>query len=60
MKRHGNTGKRNAALDDEQLSVVHIKVPRAEKARWVNQAQAKGLKLSEFIRRSLVECTYPQ
>ena len=53
MKTHGNTGKRNAALDAEPLSVVHIKVSRAEKARWVNQAQADGKKLSEWMRGKL-------
>lgn len=33
----------------EALSVVHINVPRATKARWVRESQAQGLKLTDWI-----------
>ncbi len=31
------------------LSVIHISVPRAIKARWVKASQARGLKLTDWI-----------
>lgn len=37
----------------EALSVVHINVPRAVKARWVRQSQAEGLKLTDWIIKRL-------
>lgn len=33
----------------EALSVIHISVPRALKARWVKASQARGLKLTDWI-----------
>lgn len=33
----------------EALSVIHINVPRALKARWVKASQARGLKLTDWI-----------
>lgn len=33
----------------EALSVIHINVPRAVKARWVRESQAQGLKLTDWI-----------
>lgn len=35
------------------LSVIHINVPRALKARWVKQSQASGQKLTDWIIISL-------
>ena len=33
----------------EALSVIHINVPRAIKARWVKASQARGIKLTDWI-----------
>lgn len=33
----------------EALSVIHINVPRATKARWVKASQACGMKLTDWI-----------
>lgn len=33
----------------EALSVIHINVPRAMKARWVKASQARGQKLTDWI-----------
>lgn len=35
--------------EGDALSVIHINVPRATKARWVRQSQAHGLKLTDWI-----------
>lgn len=37
----------------EALSVIHINVPRAVKARWVRESQAQGLKLTDWISHKL-------
>ena len=37
----------------EALSVIHINVPRATKARWVRESQAQGLKLTDWITHKL-------
>lgn len=37
----------------EALSVIHITVPRALKARWVRESQAQGLKLTDWITHKL-------
>lgn len=37
----------------EALSVIHINVPRAVKARWVRQSQAEGLRLTDWIIKRL-------
>jgi hypothetical protein len=37
----------------EALSVIHISVPRALKARWVRESQAQGLKLTDWITHKL-------
>lgn len=37
----------------EALSVIHINVPRALKARWVRESQAQGLKLTDWITHKL-------
>ena len=33
----------------EALSVIHISVPRAAKARWVKASQARGMKLTDWL-----------
>ena len=33
----------------EALSVIHISVPRAAKARWIKASQARGMKLTDWI-----------
>jgi len=42
-----NAGRKARAVP---VAHVHIKVEPAEKAGWVERAQAAGLKLSEWIR----------
>ena len=37
----------------DALSVIHINVPRALKARWVRESQAQGLKLTDWIIKQL-------
>lgn len=41
----------------EAISVIHINVPRATKARWVRESQAQGLKLTDWIIINLNACT---
>lgn len=55
LELHGNTGKPNAAKDETKDSYVHMRVSRGQKAAWVKQAQAKGLKLAEWITKKLNE-----
>lgn len=45
----------------EALSVIHISVPRAVKARWVKASQASGMKLTDWIVEQLERTmkTYP-
>ena len=33
----------------EAISVIHINVPRAVKARWVKASQARGMKLTDWL-----------
>lgn len=33
----------------EALSVIHINVPRAAKARWVKASQARGMKMTDWL-----------
>jgi hypothetical protein len=37
----------------EALSVIHINVPRALKARWVRESQAQSLNLTDWITKKL-------
>lgn len=42
--------KPNAQHGDEpKVSYLHIRVTRSQKARWVKQAQARGMKLSAWV-----------
>lgn len=50
---HGNLGNTNAAKDEAKNSHVHMRVSTEQKAIWVKQAQAKGMKLAEWITQKL-------
>ena len=52
---HGNIGKKNAAKNDEDkaLSFIHARCKTEDKAAWVKQANAEGLKLTEWIIKKL-------
>jgi hypothetical protein len=41
----------------EALSVIHINVPRALKARWVRESQSAGMKLTDWMIHKLQERT---
>lgn len=46
--------KPNAQHEDEPKdSFLHIKVTNQQKAKWVKQAQARGMKLSEWVLEKL-------
>lgn len=46
--------KPNAQNGDEpRSSFLHIKVTRQQKARWVKQAQARGMKLRAWVLEKL-------
>ena len=34
-------------------SFLHIRVRRADKARWVNQAQARGISLARLVKERM-------
>lgn len=53
LELHGNTGKANAAKEETKDSHVHMRVTREQKAIWVKQAQAKKMKLAEWITKKL-------
>lgn len=53
LELHGNTGKANAAKEDRKDSHVHMRVTREQKTIWVKQAQAKKMKLAEWITKKL-------
>lgn len=48
-KQHGNTGKRNAAKEVTLDSSFAGRCFRSDKAKWVKAANAKGMKLKDFI-----------
>ena len=49
LKKHGNTGNKNAKKHDD-VAHVHFKTSMRNKTRWVAQAQKQGFKnLSEYI-----------
>jgi|LakMenE18May11ns_1017448.scaffolds.fasta_scaffold5413151_1 hypothetical protein len=54
-KKHGMTGKRNAAKDDCAESYIHARCKPQDKASWVRAAQSEGLKLTEWIINTLNE-----
>jgi predicted HicB family RNase H-like nuclease len=52
-KAHHAVGNQYAAKDQTADTQVQMRVTREEKATWVKQAQAQGLKLSAWIRHKL-------
>lgn len=40
-------------------AVIHFETQRANKTRWVKQAQREGMKLSDWITRTLNEASQP-
>lgn len=42
-------------LDEPKGSYLHIRVTQEQKARWVKQAQARGVKLSAWVCEKLDE-----
>ena len=52
-KAHGNVGNNSAKKEITADSQIQMRVTREEKAAWVKQAQAQGLKLSAWIRKKL-------
>lgn len=53
LEIHGNTGKANAAKEEVKDSYIQMRVTQAQKAAWVRQAQAKKMKLAEWITKKL-------
>lgn len=53
LEIHGNTSKANAAKEEVKDSYIQMRVTQAQKAAWVKQAQAKKMKLTEWITRKL-------
>lgn len=49
---HGNTGNKNAKKKDAD-SHLNIRVNSHDKAGWVKQAQKEGMKLSEWVIKTL-------
>ena len=45
--------KINVHKDEPKGSFLHIRVTRAQKARWVKQAQAQGMKLRVWVLKKL-------
>lgn len=53
LELHGNTGRANAAKEEVKDSHIQMRVTQAQKAAWVKQAQAKKMKLTEWITKKL-------
>lgn len=53
MKPHGMTGKRNAAKDDRASDNIHFRCRPEDKVAWSVDAEASGMKLSEWIVKKL-------
>lgn len=53
LEIHGNTGKANAAKEEVKDSYIQMRVTQTQKAAWVKQAQAKKMKLTEWITKKL-------
>ncbi len=52
-KQHGNKGNKNAIKDDSATSYIHARCKPSDKAMWVKCAQAEGLRLTEWIVKTL-------
>lgn len=53
LEIHGNTGKANASKEEVKDSHIQMRVTQAQKSAWVKQAQAKKMKLTEWITKKL-------
>ena len=53
MKKHGNTGNKNAAKDKPKSSTLIIRCTHNDKAKWVNAAGKENL--SEWVTDKLNE-----
>lgn len=53
LELHGNTGKTHAAKEETKDSHIQMRVTQAQKAAWVKQAQAKKMKLAEWVTKKL-------
>lgn len=47
--------KPNVHKDEPKGSFLHIRVTRQQKAKWVKQAQARGMKLRAWVCEKLGE-----
>ena len=56
-KKHGNTGRRNAAKAVTKNSQLNVRILATTKAQCVAQAQREGLNLSAWIQKTLDEMT---
>ena len=52
-KAHGNVGNNSAKKEITADSQIQMRVTRDEKAAWAKKAQAKGMKLSAWVREKL-------
>lgn len=52
-KRGAKPGNQNAAKDGGATSYIQARCTPGDKARWVNSAQAEGVKLTEWIIKRL-------
>lgn len=50
---HWYNGNKNAAKDDGATSFIHARCKPSDKAKWVKASQSEGLKLTEWIVKSL-------
>ncbi|SFM42193.1 hypothetical protein [Nitrosomonas communis] len=57
--QHGNTGKRNAAKPEDQkaTSTLIVRCLPSDKASWVKASQLEGLKLTDWVIKTLNERT---
>ena len=55
LKPHGNTGKRNAAIDNEPLVSVHVKLTHKLKLKLERYANEKGVSAAEVVRELVRE-----
>lgn len=59
-KKHGMTGKRNAAKLNRLDSCYSGRCSREDKALWVKTAQSRGIKLNDLFKIALdAECKKP-
>jgi len=49
MKKHGNTGNKNAKKEVTKDSRIRIRVEQKQKAMWVKRANSLGLTLSAWM-----------